>query len=199
MATASSQAVTRLLRAWSGGDKAALETLIPLIYKELSQRAHRFMGRERRGHILQTTALINEVYLRLAGAAPVAWESRNHFFAIAARLMRRILVDHARARRSLKRGGAGRPVALDEENLVSPQPDRDLVSLDDALDALAAVDPRKGRVVELRFFGGLSNEEAAQVLDVSPQTVIRDWNVAKVWLLREMRRGERGLPGGAGS
>ena len=188
MAMASSQEVTRLLRAWSRGDETALEALIPLIYRELRQRAHRYMARERPGHTLQTTALINEAYLRLAGS-PVAWESRSHFFAIAARMMRRILVDHARTRRSLKRGGEGRPVSLDEEHLAGGQPDRDLVSLDDALDALAALDPRKVRVVELRFFGGLSVEETAEVLKVSPQTVMRDWRLAKAWLLREMRRG----------
>ena len=198
MATASSQGVTRLLRAWSRGDEAALEALIPLIYKELRQRAHRYMGRERPGHTLQTTALINEVYLRLVGS-PVAWESRSHFFAIAARMMRRILVDHARTRRSLKRGGEGRPVSLDEEHLAGSQPDRDLVSLDDSLDALATLDPRKVRVVELRFFGGLSVEETAEVLKVSPQTVLRDWKLAKVWLLRAMRRGEREPPGPVGS
>lgn len=189
MATASSQEVTQLLRAWGRGDEAALETLIPLIYRDLRQRAHRYMGRERRGNSLQTTALINEAYLRLVGSAPVAWESRNHFFAIAARMMRRILVDHARARRSLKRGGEGRPVSLDEEHLVIGQPHHGLVSLNEALDALAVVDPRKGRVVELRFFGGLSVEETAEVLKVSPQTVLRDWQLAKVWLLREMKRG----------
>jgi RNA polymerase sigma-70 factor (ECF subfamily) len=188
-----------LLRAWSRGDAAALEALIPLIYEELRQRAHRYMGRERRGNSLQTTALINEAYLRLVGSAPVDWESRSHFFAIAARLMRRILVDRARARRSLKRGGEGRPVSLDEEHLVVGQPHRDLVSLNEALDGLAVVDPRKGRVVELRFFGGLSVEETAEVLKVSPQTVLRDWKLAKVWLLREMKRGGREGAGRAGS
>ena len=190
MATASSKDITQLLRAWGRGDEGALETLIPLIYKELHQRAHRYMGRERRGNSLQATALIHETYLRLVGS-PVAWESRNHFFAIAARLMRRILVDRARARRSLKRGGEGRPVSLDDEHLVVGPPHRDLVSLDDALSALAVVDPRKSRVVELRFFGGLSVEETAEVLKVSPQTVLRDWKLAKVWLFREMSRGGR--------
>ena len=192
------RSVTLLLRAWSGGDQTALEALIPLIYRELRERAHRYMGRERPGHTLQTTALINEAYLRLVGS-PVAWESRNHFFAIAARMMRRILVDHARTRRSLKRGGEGRPVSLDEEHLAGGQPDRDLVSLDDSLDALATLDPRKVRVVELRFFGGLSVEETAEVLKVSPQTVLRDWKLAKVWLLRAMRRGEREPSGPVGS
>ena len=190
MAKASSKDITQLLRAWGRGDEGALETLIPLIYKDLRQRAHRFMGRERRGNSLQATALIHETYLRLLGS-PVAWESRNHFFAIAARLMRRILVDRARARRSLKRGGEGRPVSLDDEHLVVGLPHRDLVSLDDALSALAVVDPRKSRVVELRFFGGLSVEETAEVLKVSPQTVLRDWKLAKVWLFREMSRGGR--------
>jgi RNA polymerase sigma factor (TIGR02999 family) len=179
--------VTRLLQAWSRGDEHALAKLIPLIYTELRQRAHRCLRGERPGHSLQTSALVNEAYLRLAGSAPVAWESRRHFFAIAARMMRRILVDRARARRSLKRGGEERLVSLEEEHLVAPQPPRDLVTLDDALTALSEVDPRKGRVVELRFFGGLSVEETAAVLAVSPQTVMRDWTLAKVWLVREMK------------
>jgi len=179
--------VTQLLQAWSHGDERALQELIPLIYRDLRHRAHRYMGRERAGHTLQTSALINEAYLRLAGGSPVAWESRSHFFAIAARMMRRILVDHARTRRSLKRGGDERPIALDEEYLLAGQPTRDLVTLDDALEALSAVDARKGRVVELRFFGGLSVEETAQVLKVSPQTV-----------LREMKRAS-GPAGGSGT
>jgi RNA polymerase sigma factor (TIGR02999 family) len=181
--------VTQLLRAWSKGDEHALARLIPLIYRELRQRAHRSMRGERQGHSLQTSALINEAYLRLAGSAPVAWENRTHFFAIAARMMRRILVDHARARRSLRRGGEDRPVALDEQYLVAAEPPRDLVALDDALAALSELDARKARVVELRFFGGLSVKETADVLAVSPQTVMRDWTLAKVWLLREMKRG----------
>jgi RNA polymerase sigma factor (TIGR02999 family) len=148
------------------------------------------MAGERVEHSLQTTALIHEAYLKLVGPSPVDWESRGHFFAVAARVMRRILVDHARARRSLKRGGEARPVELDEQLLVAGGPDRDLVSLDDALQALAAVDERKVRVVEMRFFGGLSVEETAEVLGVSPQTVLRDWKLTKVWLLREMKRGE---------
>jgi RNA polymerase sigma-70 factor, ECF subfamily len=190
MSTASSQGVTQLLRAWSHGDEAALEKLIPLIYNDLRQRAHRYMRRERQGQSLQTTALVNEAYLRLVGGAPVAWESRNHFLAIAARLMRRILVDRARARRSAKRGGEVSPVTFDEELVVAGPPGRDLVSLDDALQALAALDARKARVVEMRYFGGLSVEETAEVLHVSPQTVLRDWKLAKVWLLREMKRAE---------
>jgi RNA polymerase sigma factor (TIGR02999 family) len=191
MTTASPRDVTQLLLAWSRGEEEALHALIPLIYRELRQRARRYMGRERPGHTLQTTALINEAYLRLVSSNPVAWESRSHFFAVAACMMRRILVDHARTRRSLKRGGEGRPVSLDEELLVSASPARDLVTLDDALEALSALDARKGRVVELRFFGGLSVEETAGVLKVSSQTVLRDWKLAKVWLLREMKRGAR--------
>ena len=170
MSSVSALDVTRLLQAWSRGDEHALARLIPVIYKELRLRAHRCLRGERSGHTLQTSALINEAYLRLAGSAPVAWESRNHFLAIAARMMRRILVDHARTRRSLKRGGDARPVSLDEDNLLAGQTPRDLVTLDDALRALSDFDPRKGRVVELRFFGGLSVEETAGVLDVSPQT-----------------------------
>jgi RNA polymerase sigma factor (TIGR02999 family) len=191
MTTASPRDVTQLLLAWSRGEEEALHALIPLIYRELRQRARRYMGRERPGHTLQTTALINEAYLRLVSSNPVAWESRSHFFAVAACMMRRILVDHACTRRSLKRGGEGRPVSLDEELLVSASPARDLVTLDDALEALSALDARKGRVVELRFFGGLSVEETAGVLKVSSQTVLRDWKLAKVWLLREMKRGAR--------
>ncbi len=198
MADAPSREVTELLRAWSRGEEEAREKLIPLIYEDLRQRARLQMGRERRGHTLQTTALIHEAYLRLVGAAPVDWESRSHFFAIAARTMRRILVDHARSRRSLKRGGAARTVSLDEQLLVADQPAHDLVTLDLSLQALTALDPRKGRVVELRYFGGLSVEETAEVLKVSPRTVKGDWQFAKVWLLREMRRDGRDDAGAAG-
>jgi len=190
MSTASPQDVTRLLQAWSRGEESALEKLVPLVYRELHLRAHRCMAREREQHTLQTTALIHEAYLRLVGSSPVAWESRSHFFAIAARLMRRILVDRARARRSQKRGGAARAITFDEQLVVAGPPDRDLVSLDDALTALATVDERKAKVVELRFFGGLSVEETAGLLSVSPQTVLRDWKLSKAWLLREMKRGE---------
>ena len=190
MSTASPQEVTRLLQAWSQGEESALDRLVPLVYRELHLRARRCMAREREPHSLQTTALIHEAYLRLVGSSPVSWESRNHFFAIAARLMRRILVDRARARRSQKRGGAARPVSFDEQLVVAGPPNRDLVSLDDALTALATVDERKAKVVELRFFGGLSVEETAGLLSVSPQTVLRDWKLSKAWLLREMKRGE---------
>jgi RNA polymerase sigma-70 factor, ECF subfamily len=188
MSTASPGDVTRLLQAWSRGEDGALDKLVPLVYRELHLRARRCMGRERMPHTLQATALIHEVYLRLVGASPVAWESRGHFFAIAARLMRRILVDRARARRARKRGGEVRVISLDGDLVVGGPPGRDLVSLDDALKALAAIDERKGRVVEMRFFGGLSVEETADVLQVSVQTVMRDWRLAKVWLLREMKR-----------
>jgi len=194
MSSASPQDVTRLLQAWTQGEESALEKLVPLVYRELHLRARRCMAREREQHSLQTTALIHEAYLRLVGSAPVAWESRSHFFAIAACLMRRILVDRARARRSQKRGGDARPVAFDEQLIVSGQPSRDLVSLDDALQALATFDERKARVVEMRFFGGLSVEETAEVLGVSPQTVLRDWKLSKAWLLREMKRGEGAKP-----
>jgi RNA polymerase sigma factor (TIGR02999 family) len=185
--------VTQLLQAWSRGEESALDKLVPLVYRDLHLRARRCMAGEHVEHSLQTTALIHEAYLKLVGPSPVAWESRGHFFAVAARVMRRVLVDHARARRSLKRGGGGRPVELDEEVLVAGGPDRDLVSLDDALKALAVFDERKARVVEMRYFGGLSVEETAEVLKVSPQTVLRDWKLAKVWLLREMKRGAKPL------
>jgi len=190
MSTPSPGDVTRLLQAWGRGEEAALDRLVPLVYRDLHLRARRCMAGERVEHSLQTTALIHEAYLRLVGPSPAAWESRGHFFAVAARVMRRILVDHARARRAQKRGGDGRAVTLDEGLVVAGGPDRDLVSLDDALQALATFDERKARVVEMRFFGGLSVEETAEVLKVSPQTVLRDWKLAKVWLLREMKRGE---------
>lgn len=186
---AASPEVTQLLHAWSRGEESALDRLVPLVYRDLHLRARRCMAGERIEHSLQTTALIHEAYLRLVGPSPVNWESRGHFFAVAARVMRRILVDHARARRSQKRGGEGRPVPLDEALVVAGAPDRDLVSLDDALGALAELDERKARVVEMRYFGGLSVEETAEVLQVSPQTVLRDWRLAKAWLLREMKRG----------
>ena len=189
MVTVSSDEVTGWLRAWSRGDESALEKLTPLVYVELRRRARRLVIRERAGHSLQPTALIHEAYLRLVGSAPVDWRDRRHFYALAARLMRQILVDHARSRGRQKRGGAAMLVPFDETAIAfSERPD--LVRLDDALQALAETDMRKSRVVELRFFGGLSVEEAANVLEVSPQTVLRDWRLAKAWLQREMRRGE---------
>ena len=190
MAATSSHEVTQLLLAWSHGDQAALDQLIPLVYEELRRLAKRQMGRERPGHTLQTTALVNEAYLRLIDSSQVHWQSRAHFFAISAQLMRRILVDFARARHNLKRGGQTPRVSLTEALEVAPEREADLVALDDALQTLAALDPRQSRVVELRFFGGLSVEEAAEVLKVSPETVKRDWRLAKVWLLRELGRTE---------
>jgi RNA polymerase sigma factor (TIGR02999 family) len=186
------QDVTQLLQAWSRGEASALEKLLPLVYAELRQRARRYMARERPDHSFQTTDLIHEAYLRLVGSKPVDWQNRSHFFALSARLMRQILVDHARSRGYRKRGGGRRPVQLDE-GMVCGELDWDLVQLDEALQALSAADARKARVVELRFFGGLSAEETAQVLEVSPQTVLRDWRLSKAWLLRQMsRQGESG-------
>jgi RNA polymerase sigma factor (TIGR02999 family) len=180
--------VTELLAAWSRGDESALEKLMPLVYDELRRLANRYMGRERAGHTLQTTALVNEAYLRLVGASGVRWQNRAHFFAVSAQVMRRILVDFARSRNFQKRGGGARQVSLDQALEISEERDADLVALDDALEALARLDPRKGHVVEMRFFGGLSVEETASVLGVSPDTVMRDWKMAKVWLLREMSK-----------
>jgi RNA polymerase sigma factor (TIGR02999 family) len=184
--TLSPGAVTELLRAWSDGDDGALERLTPLVEAELRRLARAYMRRERRGHTLQTTALLNEAFVRLTDARSVRWQDRAHFLGIAARLMRRVLVDHARSRGSLKRGGAARRVTLDEGLVGSGEPAVDVVALDRALDALAEVDPRKSRLVDLRFFGGLSVEETAEVLQVSTDTVKRDWRLAKLWLLREL-------------
>jgi RNA polymerase sigma-70 factor, ECF subfamily len=191
MATPSPQEVTQLLLAWSQGDQSALDQLIPMVHAELHRLAHRCMDRERVGHTLQTTALVNEAYLRLIDSSQVRWQNRAHFFAVAAQLMRRILVDFARSRHNLKRGGAAQRVSLDEALLLPQEPDPDLIALDEALNALAALDPRQARAVELRFFGGLSVEETAEVLQVSPETVHRDWRVAKAWLLRELDREKR--------
>lgn len=185
--------VTGLLLAWGQGDETALERLTPLVYGELRKIAKKYMADERRGHTLQVTALINEAYVRLVDMPQPAWQNRAHFFALSARIMRRILVDLARSRRYQKRGGAAQQVTLDERLLVTA-PRRDLVALDDALAALARVDERKSRVVELRYFGGLSADEAAEVLNVSPKTVLREWQTAKVWLLRELSADERRLP-----
>jgi len=185
MASPAPHEVTQLLRAWSEGQQEALEKLVPLVYDELHRLARHYMSRERPDHILQTSALVNEAYLRLVDASQVNWQNRAHFFAISAGLMRRILVDFARAYQRHKRGAGVPALSLDEE-LDVPEERLDLAALDDALEALAAFDPRKSRVVELRFFGGLSVEGAAEVLEVSPETVKRDWKLAKVWLLREM-------------
>jgi len=183
----STHEVTRLLRAWSAGDAHALEELTSLVYRDLHRLAHRYMGRERPGHTLQTTALINEVFLRLVNTRSVSWQDRAHFFALSAQLMRRILTDLARARYTRKRGGGAFAVELDSGLMVAGKAGPDLVALDDALERLGRVDPRKSRVVELRFFGGLSVQETAEVLKVSPETVLRDWRLAKAWLWRELR------------
>ena len=190
MASAPPQEVTQLLQAWSKGERSALEKLTPLVYRELHRLAHRYMGLENPGHTLQTTALVNEAYLRLVDSN-ATWQNRAHFFAISAQLMRQILVDFARRHHQLKRGGQVNRVSLDEALVSAKVADADLVSLDDALKALAGVDPRKSQVVELRFFGGLSVEETAEVLKVSTDTVLRDWRLAKLWLLREMSHGEK--------
>jgi RNA polymerase sigma-70 factor (ECF subfamily) len=178
--------VTGLLLSLSGGDQSALERLVPLVYAELRRLAHGYMRGERPGHSLQTTALIHEAYVRLVDARQMRWQNRAHFLAVSAQVMRRILVDVARSERSLKRGGDHPHVALDEELVISQEPRPDLAALDDALIELAAMDPRKSRVVELRFFGGLTAEETAEVLGVSEETVLRDWKLAKVWLLRRL-------------
>ena len=179
--------VTQLLRAWSEGDQQALEKLSPLVYAELHRRAHWQMANERSGQTLQTTALVNEIYLQLVDLRGVTWRDRAHFFALSSRLIRRVLIDAARAKAAQKRGGRASHVELDENLLVSQEPPADVIALDDALTALAAIDERKSQVVELRFFGGLGIEETAEVLKVSPETVKRDWKLAKAWLRRELR------------
>ena len=179
--------VTRLLRAWGGGDRAALDRLTPLIYGELHQIARRSMNREEPGNTLQTTALLNEAYLKLVDVTGVSWQDRAHFFAVSAQIMRRILVDAARARGSQKRGGGAVRLELNESIDGIPERGSQLVVLDDALETLAQFDTRKVKVVELRFFGGLSLDETAEVLKVSSNTVMRDWNHAKAWLLHELK------------
>ena len=185
----SSHQITQLLIAWGNGDQAALEELTPLVYKELRRLAKRYMAREREGHTLQTSALVNEAFIHLIDWKNVQWRNRAHFFAVSAQLMRRILVDFARSRSYSKRGGAARMVSLNETALVSQDRREDLVLLDDALNALAALDERQSRVVELRFFGGLSLEEIAEALNVSVGTVRRDWSLARAWLYRELGKG----------
>jgi RNA polymerase sigma factor (TIGR02999 family) len=185
MATRSAHEVTELLQAWSAGDREALERLTPIVHAELHRIAKRYISRERPGHTLQATALVNEAYLRLIDWKNVRWQNRAHFFGVSAQLMRRILVDFARRRPHLKNMEI-RHVALDEAFVVPAQRDADLVALDEALTALALIDERKARIVELRFFGGLSFEEAAEVLNLSKITIVREWNKAKVWLFREL-------------
>jgi RNA polymerase sigma factor (TIGR02999 family) len=189
MVVPSTHEVTQLLKAWTTGDEQALEKLTPLVYEQLRRVAQHHMAGQRPGHILQTTALVNEVYLQLLDCGQMNWQDRAHFFAMSAQLMRRILIDFARSRGSQKRGGDVLHVSLDEAPSVCTDPDPNLLALDDALKALATVDERKSKVVELRFFGGLSVEETAAVLKVSPETVMRDWRLAKLWLLRELSEG----------
>jgi len=186
----SSAEVTKLLLAWNAGDEQALGKLTPIVYSELHRLAHRYMGGERQDHTLQTSALVNEAYLKLVDIRQMHWKSRAHFFAMSAQLMRRILVDFARRRLYLKRGGGAIHVPVDGELAVMASDTRQLVAIDDALTALEAWDARKARVVELRFFGGLNVEETAEILHVSPDTVVRDWKLAKVWLQREMKKSE---------
>ena len=186
--------VTTLLLAWGNGDEAALERLVPLVHRELRRLARRAMAAERADHTLQPTALVNEVYLRLVDLKNVRWNDRAHFFALSARLMRRILVDIARTRRYQKRGGGAPVVGLSDTIVAAPEKGEDLVALDDALQRLAEIDPRRSQVVELRFFGGLGVEETAEVLNVSRHTVMRDWTLARTWLFRELHRGGPGSP-----
>jgi RNA polymerase sigma factor (TIGR02999 family) len=186
MAVSSAQHVTQLLLAWNHGGDSALKKLTPLVYEQLRRLAHRYMGAERAAHTLQTTSLINEAYLRLIDGRRANWQDRAHFFAVSARLMRRILVDWARSREAKKRGGKRQRVSLDEALAVTSAHGEDLVALDEALQKLSALDPRKGQVVEMRFFGGLSVKETAEVLKVSTDTVLRDWRLAKLWLLGEL-------------
>ena len=187
--------MTALLIEWRDGDPGALEKLLPLVHDELRRLAKRHMAAERPDHVLQATALVNEVYLRLVDIRRVQWQDRAHFFAMSARLMRRILVDAARARKNQKRGGALQRVTFDEALPVASDSPVDLIAIDDALQSLAAQYDRKSQVVELRFFGGLSVEETAEVLKISPETVMRDWKFAKNWLLRELSRKTAGPPG----
>jgi RNA polymerase sigma-70 factor (ECF subfamily) len=184
--SSSQQEVTRLLGEWSGGDEGALGKLIPLVQPELHRLAHHYMSRERAGHTLQTTALLDEAYLRLVDNTKRSWQNRTHFVAAAAQLMRRIMVDHARERQSLKRGAGALKVTLDEAALVSETRSEELLALDEALERLAALDRRKSQIVELRYFGGLTVEETAEFLTLSLRTVEREWNMAKAWLYRAL-------------
>lgn len=185
--------LTGLLIEWRQGDRAALDRLTPLVYDEIRRIAHRYVQREREGHTLQTTALVNEAYLRLAGQQQINWQNRAHFFAVTAQVMRHILIDYARRRHYVKHGGEAQRVAFDdalateEAVLMSKPRAAELLALDEALDGLAKLDPRKSQVVELRYFGGLSLDETAEVLEVSPMTVRRDWRAAKAWLFRRMK------------
>src|SRR5438128_2431090 len=188
MTRSSTHEVTELLIEWSNGDKAALDKLMPLIHEELRRLAHHYMSHERQGHTLQTTALVNEAYLRLVNRKDVHWQNRTHFFAIAATLMRSILVDHARSHAYAKRGGGAHKTELDEAMVVSQERAREVVALDDALKELASFDLKQSRIVELRFFGGLTIEETAEVLHLSPATIKREWSTAKAWLYHELAK-----------
>ncbi|HJX93909.1 MAG TPA: sigma-70 family RNA polymerase sigma factor [Pyrinomonadaceae bacterium] len=190
MATSPNE-ITQLLVAWGNGDQAALDQLMPLVYSELHRLAHRHIKKERPGHTLQTSALLNEAFVRLVDQRDVTWRSRGHFFAIAAQMMRRILVDYARSRRYAKRGGDAHQVSFDENLMVSRQLSVDVIKVHDALNELVVIDERKAKIVELKFFGGLSIEETAEVLGVSPGTVMRDWTLAKAWLRLAMSRGDQ--------
>ena len=191
MTTPPPEEVSQLLMDWGDGDQAALDKLIPVVYQEMRRLAHHYMRRERAGHTLQTTALVNEAYMRLADYKRMRWQSRAHFFAVAAQVMRRILVEHARGRNYAKRGGGAQKVQLDEAAYVSAGRSAQVIAVDDALKELEAWDARKGRIVELRFFGGLSIDETAEVLKISPTTVQREWKSAKAWLLRALSEGDR--------
>ena len=183
--------VTGLLQAWRSGDRAALDRLVPLVYAELHRLAHLHLARDRPSHTLQTSALVNEAYLRLTGASRVDWRDRAHFLGVCASIMRQVLIQYARLRDAGKRGGKAVRVGFDEAFVPSPERDADFIALDDALNELAKADPREAKIVELRFFGGLTEEETAHVLGISDRTVRRDWDHAKVWLLRELKRGAR--------
>ena len=189
--TLSQNQVTQLLLDWGNGDKAALDKLVPVVYQELRRLAAYYMRRERPGHTLQTSALVNEAYMRLVDYSQMRWQSRAHFFAVAAQAMRRILVEHARKRHFAKRGGGAVKVSFDEAAIVSQEQAADLVALDDALTSLEAMDERKARIVELRYIGGLNIEETAEVLSISPATVQREWRAAKAWLYREIKEGAK--------
>jgi RNA polymerase sigma-70 factor, ECF subfamily len=183
------QQITERLIAWNSGDAAAIDDVMGAVYQELRRMADRYLRLERTGHTLQPTALVHEAYLRLIDQTQVNWQNRAHFFGVAAQMMRRILVDHARTKQRDKRGGPVRPISLDEVPDVTKGQATDLVALDEALESLTGIDPRKSRVVEMRFFGGLSVGETAEVLQVSPQTVMRDWKLAKAWLYKELKSG----------
>jgi RNA polymerase sigma factor (TIGR02999 family) len=187
MTTLSHNDVTGLLHEWRQGDKHALDKLMPIVYDELRRIAHRYMQKEHDGHTLQTTALINEAYVRLVGQQKIEWQNRNHFFAVTAQVMRHLLIDHARRHNFARRGGGVEHVALDDATMMSSERAVELIALDEALSEFSQLDPRKSRVVELRYFGGLSLEETAEVLDISLMTVRRDWRAAKAWLYRRMK------------